>query len=99
MEGFGGLAQPTVTGLIVQTTGSFVPGAGGRRTDRRGVGGFLPLRRRPTDHGRGRDVPSGGYSFEGRRDQYRDDALNWQLAQRWFTNACTMLPRATFVGR
>jgi len=25
MEGFDGLAQPTVTGLIVQTTGSFVP--------------------------------------------------------------------------
>ncbi len=40
MEGFGGALAATVTGLIVQTTGSFVPALVVVRTDRRGVGGF-----------------------------------------------------------
>jgi hypothetical protein len=78
MEGFGGALAATVTGLIVQTTGSFVPALVVVRTDRRGVGGFplfvvdQPITAVDMDA----MSPSGGYSFEGRRDQYR----------RWFTN-------------
>ena len=46
----GGALAPTVTGLIVQQTGSFVPALVVGAADRRGFGGVVPLHRRSADH-------------------------------------------------
>ena len=61
----GGALAPTVTGLIVQHTGSFIPASGRRRGDWPRFGGVVLLHRRSADHRRRsrRRLARGGRAF------------------------------------